>query len=459
MGEYKEVSFWGFASESEGLAAVIGYITLFLAAYEYFRTQSALKVLGSAVFVISVIIVLLFLVEQCFGSLIFLIFDITDKRSGTALLFGNSSNCGSFCAVIAIAAIGFAYCEQNNRLKYIKGFFAGGLILTVITTFSSAAVYGMLFGLVFTFFLILFKTDINKKQGVIFTAVLITPLIVFLLINPKTALKYLGSSFTNSGAYSANNNFDLKDILMEGNILSVSDAENTLIIKAEKDGTFIFSDNNETELMRSSSGITTFEQPFSEITAEISDNIITLDLGYADSVSFAVYNGAFQLIGMNGYLEPELSTSAFPEYSRFYKFGTGRGYIWLNSIPLLKDSVIVGCGAGQFPFYFPQNDIVGTLNTHGNYPLLTDKPHCLYLGIAISYGIPALFVFLAITAISVKGSFIKFRKQSDHISAAILGSILCFLIMGIANDSNPVVSPLFWILLGVSATSENVQEP
>ncbi len=455
LGEYREISFWGFASESEGLAGVIGYIVLFLASYEYLRTTEAIRLMGNTVFIISAIINVLFLTERFFGPLIMLIFGVPDERTGTALLFGNSSNCGEVCVVLSVAAVGFAYCEQNRWLKYIKAILAGGLMLTAVTTFSSAAVYGMICGIVFTIILLLAKRVGNLKQNLMFAAAIAVPILLFTAIDYKSALTYISSDIANGGTYSAKDNFELKELSMENDILAISDSDNTMIIKAEKDGTFIFADGYGKELYRSSNGETTFEEPFSEISAEVADGIVTLELGYDSPISFAVQDAKIQFVGINGYLEPELSESAFPELSQFYSFGTGRGYIWLNSLPLLKGSVIIGRGAGQFPFYFPQNELVGMLNTHGNAPLLTDKPHCMYLGIAISYGIPALLVFLAIAVVSLKRGLCRYLHQPNGISATLLGSMLCFLVMGIANDSSPVYSPIFWVFAGIAATADH----
>lgn len=456
FGKYPEVSFWGFATESEGLAAALGYLVLFLACYEYFRTKDALKVLSGTIFVITAVIDLLFLIERLFGPLILIIFGIPDERTGTAMFFGNSSNCGDFCAVISIAAMGCALAEEKRQLKFIKALCAGGTMLAVITTFSSAAVYGMICGIILTTVLFIVRGKRNIKSGIAFAGVLLVPIILFSAIDPKSALTYLRSDVANGGAYTNSGNFELSDISINDNILSISDSENTLIVKAESDESFIFTDVLGNELKHISEGKTTFDQPFSGISAEADDGIITLDLGYDSPISFAVYNGTIQFVGMNGYLELELDKSAFPELSEFYRFGTGRGYIWLNTLPLLSHSVILGCGAGQFPFFFPQNDIVGSLNTHGTAVLLTDKPHCMYIGIAVSYGIPALLIFIAITVVSLRRGSLKNNWQSNGIYAGIIGSIFCFLIMGIANDSNPVISPLFWSFLGVAATADNI---
>lgn len=458
FGEYPKVSLWGFATESEGLAAIFGYLVLFLACYEYFRTKSAIKVLSHTIFAITVIVDILFLIERLFGPLIMMIFGIFDERTGTAMFFGNSSNCGDFCAVISVAAMGCAFVEEKKWLRYIKGFFAGGAMLIVITTYSSAAVYGMLCGVIITVLLLIVNCPRDTKRSIAFSAVIIAPFILFFAIAPKSALTYIRSDFANGGTYSSENNFVLKDISMKENTLSVSDEKNTMLITAKEDGTFLFTDGDGKELKRISDGKTAFEQPFSNITAQIDDGIVTLDLGYDSTISFTVYDGSIQYVGMNGYLESELDKSAFPELSDFYSFGTGRGYIWLNTLPILSDSLVLGRGAGQFPFFFPQNDVVGSLNTHGTAHLLTDKPHNMYLGIAVSYGVPALLIFIAIAVVSLTRGLRKSSCRSNGIYAGIIGSILCFLIMGIANDSNPVISPLFWSFLGVAATKDNIRD-
>lgn len=449
FGIYREVSFLGIASENEGVAAVFGYIILFAASFEYFHTERAIKALDMAIFVMSALINVMFLIERIGTPLIELLFGIFDDRSGTALLFGNSANCGAVCSLLAIAAIGFAYNEQKIVLKYIKASLSGGLILTAITTYSSAAVYGLSIGLIFlAVFIILLKSG-SVKGNILFFAAVIVPLIIFFAADTRSALKYISSDFSNSGTYYAENNFDLTDISMQQNELILSGKENSMIIVLEDDNTLVFGDQNGKELCRTAEGKISFDEPFSKISAEVSEKLLTLDLGYADTISFETTEGKFRFIGLNGYLDDELSESAFPELSDYYKFGTGRGYIWLNSIPLLKDSVILGHGAGQFAFYFPQNDIVGMLNTHGSTSLLTDKPHCLYLGVAISYGIPALLLFAALAFAALKSGIGAYIKSPNVVTAGISGSVFCFLIMSIVNDSSPVYSPLFWIFSGI----------
>ena len=58
---------------------------------------------------------------------------------------------------------------------------------------------------------------------------------------------------------------------------------------------------------------------------------------------------------------------------------TGRGYIWRKTLPLLKNTIIFGHGAGTFGLYFKQFDYAGLLNSQGNVDLIvTDRTVCTY---------------------------------------------------------------------------------
>lgn len=151
-------------------------------------------------------------------------------------------------------------------------------------------------------------------------------------------------------------------------------------------------------------------------------------------------------VGLNGYIQP-LEQSAFPELSEYYGAFTGRGYIWLNTLPALKNCFLIGTGTGEFCFHYPQNDIVGALNTHGSANLLTDKPHSMYLGLAVSCGIPALLIFLALAVITLRAGAVS-SVRCGVLSGAF-AAVIAALIMGFANDISPVYSPLAAVFAGI----------
>ncbi len=136
-------------------------------------------------------------------------------------------------------------------------------------------------------------------------------------------------------------------------------------------------------------------------------------------------------------------------------FGSGRGFIWGTSIPMLKDTVLIGHGADTYCIYYPHNNYVGKYNAGWeNMNLVVDKPHCMYLGIAINTGIVSLLALIALWGIYIVQSIrLYFRKEfgADFITfvgSGIFFGVCGFLAAALVNDSSVSVTPLFYGLLG-----------
>ncbi len=138
-------------------------------------------------------------------------------------------------------------------------------------------------------------------------------------------------------------------------------------------------------------------------------------------------------------------------YERLF---SGRGFIWSRTIPLLKQSAVLGVGADCFMFAFPQTDYVGRAQSGYAQNALFSKPHSLYLQMAVQYGIPAMIAFLTFMGMYFAESFKLYSKKKLNSFAAIAGmgifiAMIAYMITGITNDSMVVVSPLFWTLFGI----------
>lgn len=136
-------------------------------------------------------------------------------------------------------------------------------------------------------------------------------------------------------------------------------------------------------------------------------------------------------------------------------FGSGRGYVWSRTLPLLKDSPIIGSGADTFAAVFPQKDYAGRYNSHHfNQSVIVDKPHNMYLGAAVCTSLPSLLALLFIYgAYLVQAARLLRRRDfgSDFLryaSAGIFLGISGFLAAGLVNDSSVSVMPIFYTLLG-----------
>jgi len=131
---------------------------------------------------------------------------------------------------------------------------------------------------------------------------------------------------------------------------------------------------------------------------------------------------------------------------------TGRGFIWSRTIPLLKNHLLIGCGANVFAFEFPSSDYVGFHNYGFENQTLT-KPHSWYLQMGVETGVISMVSVIVFYLLYLITSVRLYRKSNfEHYSScvgvAIFIGITSYLIAGISNDSIVAVAPVFWALTG-----------
>lgn len=141
-------------------------------------------------------------------------------------------------------------------------------------------------------------------------------------------------------------------------------------------------------------------------------------------------------------------------------FGSGRGGIWAHSFPLLKKTIFIGTGADTYCAVYPQHDYADKYDSgrgaanNGLY-LIVDKPHNMYLHMAIGTGIISLLAILLLYGTYLVQSFKLFWKrdlENDFLSYAGVGTFLgCtgFMVTGLVDDSTVSVMPMFYGLLGM----------
>lgn len=161
-----------------------------------------------------------------------------------------------------------------------------------------------------------------------------------------------------------------------------------------------------------------------------------------------------------------LYTNSFGKYTKLYSSETmdcpafhimggfsGRGYIWSKSLPLLKQTLVIGSGPDTFAFLFPQYDYVSMIQ-NGWQNILITKPHCMYIQTGIQTGVLSLIAFLVFYVWYFFQSLKlywnrKLETLTERVGAAICMASLSFMIAGLANDSTIGVSILYWTLLGI----------
>lgn len=135
------------------------------------------------------------------------------------------------------------------------------------------------------------------------------------------------------------------------------------------------------------------------------------------------------------------------------RLGSSRGYIWSRSIPLVFERPWLGYGIDTYPIVFPQQDYVGKYNAYSTPNMVVDKPHNLFLQIALNSGLIALACFMSLILVSIfRGMSVlvknQFKFNSVYYSSLTL-SILSYIIASVFNDSTVHVSTVFWVFLGL----------
>lgn len=157
-----------------------------------------------------------------------------------------------------------------------------------------------------------------------------------------------------------------------------------------------------------------------------------------------------------------------------YRMANGRAYVWDTTIPLLKKYILTGSGADTFMFVFPQEDIAGRYTGGIDIDNVYDKPHNMYLQMAVCTGIASLLCFGSIVIIFLAKSYKKLRSiytthlgnPKSNISAtckeriivALAMGIVAFLIGALFNDSCVSVMPMFYTMLGLGIAALGIEE-
>ena len=437
---HPEISFWGIASESTGIAAFIGLAALFLAAYEGMSSPENLKYITAGATAAGLLCGGMLLFEKLSGQLAGILWGAAES-AGTMLLFGSSTSCGEFCALLFPFLLHSALTEPRRWYSIAQALSAGAALCTALSSMSSAAFYGLLAGTTALVILLTVRVFRGsrpdwKKSALIAAAAV--PAAVLLIAQPGI----LTASAGNSVSYSPENSWGLTSAELSGGTVRLRNSDTELVLTADSGAVTLADSAGETALLAAPGD----SADIAGVHAQRSGDILSLDLGYTDVLRFAVMKNELGYVGLNGYIQP-LEQSAFPELSEYYGAFTGRGYIWLNTLPALKNCFLIGTGTGEFCFHYPQNDIVGALNTHGSANLLTDKPHSMYLGLAVSCGIPALLIFLALAVITLRRGAIS--SVRGGVLSGAFAAVTAALVMGFANDISPVYSPLAAVFTGI----------
>lgn len=260
----------------------------------------------------------------------------------------------------------------------------------------------------------------------------------------------------------------LKDLQVVGNTATISTTDGTL--KFTLKGTQVeFADGSDQPLAAhydQTKGLITFVDSryknFQLQTGKLGQQNALILVDGSIKLYFGVEGNKLQALDFKGQPLPLQSPPSWGFAGKKQLLGSSRGYIWSRSIPLLKDTVLLGHGPDTFALYFPQYDLKGKMYAYGgDMWQIVDKPHDLYLQVGINTGILSLLAMLALFLMYLGSSVrLYFGHHLDTFSAqagvGILAAIVGYLGAAFFNDSLVSVAPVFWILLGLGVAANRL---
>lgn len=488
---YKHIAFWGVYNRAEGFITIACYLLLFIYSIYTFKSTDNFR------FVVIPILIIVFinaflgmfqyagqdLINTELGKLISIPTSIAEKTGGQLSLLYESGKLygtlfhynyvGSFVAVTLPLLFCSIFIEDDIIYKIVNciGFLAalwllfgstsrGGLIGVFASIILAIIIFGKL----------IFK---NKKQFFI-TIASIAVIIVGLnfmtggsvFTRVPSLFKDAFSIFSNTSDVNYKDLVPVKDITNKNGDVQVVFQNETLNISFE-DNKYKFTDssNNKISISKGDDCYLLDNDKLSTVSfklfksSEAADKMDVLQLAPTgdNKISFLFKvkdDGSIHLVNPSNFEDIDIE---FPETFGFAgkeKLGSARGYIWSRSIPLLKDNLILGKGPDTFVLEFPQNDLIGKYYAYDTPNMIVDKPHNLYLQIALNNGLIALIAFLGVMLIYIIDSLKLYALKKEYeiselFGAAISLGVIGYLLAGVFNDSVISVAPIFWILLGV----------
>ena len=475
----------GSPSEYESVYVLAAYMLLFLGGMNYFCYENVSRMLKRVMLGLALITIVLTCVEAFYKPLLEIGWIksmitpsaykgiVSDLRvSGfsdmVGLTFYNPNYYGGFCILI-FPFMWNSFLTENKRIwQIIYGIVSAGMIFCVLESQASASFYVLIAEILLT--LIIHIRSIKhmwKRIGVYIFAMMLVIIITNVILGGKL-FKYGKDIAANETIDEVNGNtdkFQLDDIKLEDNKLRIIGPDRELCIIIN-DGILQFMDGSGNQLMVSNADdvIHFDDEGYKMVTITLNSyNQLVIDLGYDDTIEFYVSDDVFYGVGQNGSKITDVSRDkrwGKPLYPLF----TGRGYAWVNTLPMLGKTIVIGHGAGTFAYYFKQNDYVGLLNTHGSTKFVIDKPHSMYLQTAMEEGCIALAAMLTIFVMVICNYLVNckcvelcYTNNKNHNLASIAGASFVagvgFMIYGLVNDSMVTVNPVFWIILGICVSS------
>lgn len=481
MSESKYVSLVGFVDMYQGIFVVFSYMILLFILINYVNSEQDIKIITNSFLALVVVEGILGL-GQYFGFDFFqtplgkwlispksLDSESLNFKFGKYTIYGtlfNTNFVGSFGALVLPLTTMLYLFEKDKKKSLILGIVALLAFSTWLGCNSRAGYLGVFSA--FIIGIIICRKIIKKdwRKVILLLTAFIAIVFIFNTVSGGRVINQFSrlnpvkeKEETQNTSTGQQVRFD--EVSIKDNSFIIRTNRETLIgSMAESHLNFLDENGNKLGVKVNEEGIITF------IDEKYSAYKFTMDEDQPQYIKAEIYgrrwnlyitkDQEFNVISFNKKLTYPVEAPRIKWFDGRETLATNRGYIWSRTIPMLKDTLIIGYGPDNFPMVFPQEDYVGRFNVgnEGMLNIVIDKPHNMYLQTAVNTGVISLLALLAIWGIYIFDSLKIYLKGNmetfaEYMGAATFLSITAYLVAGLFNDSIVSVAPLFWILLGM----------
>ena len=489
LAEHKDIAMWGYHDRAEGAVMLLCYVGILFYTIYIFRKTSDYKYIVVALGVLVVLNTIvgvfqyvgkdLFMAGGAFNNLIIPekyadlannVDTLYEKQKVYGTLY-HYNYMGSFVAIIIPLFGALTIFISGYKSKIVCGLVTICGALLLFGSSSRAALVGIAISGVFA--VVFFGKVIIRKwklvlpiialavAGVIGIGVM-TDGAVFDRI-PSLVNDAIGMFIPTGSDFDYKKELPISNIVSENGETIITMKQGELILSSESGTLEIVDQNGNTVPFDIVDNVaTTSDERFKELKMKLiyqegqekPDGIVLLVNDIKCFVLIINAETGVQLVDGHTNKPLELKDAPYWGFEGKEKLGSARGYIWSRTIPMLKDTMLIGNGPDTYALEFPQDDYLAKWWAYGTPNIVVDKPHNLYLQIWVNQGALALLAFLALIIIYLIDCIKLYGLKVTYNSSSVLGvatmlGVIGYLGAGLFNDSVVSVAPIFWILLGV----------
>lgn len=473
-----QTALWGFVDMYQGMFVLLSYMLITFLTINFVNNERDVNLFVNA-FLFLMIVEGIIGVGQYFG------FDLFQTKLGKDLIipnylqvdnlsfsFGpktiygtlfNTNFVGSFATLMLPLSLGIFLSAKTRNRKIVSGITVVLMIFTWIGCNSRAGYLGVVASVPFALWL--FRKEIVKhRKGSVGFAVVALLAVVGLNVASGGALFERLKTFNVveqlRDINQRNEGFKFEDIILGKDNVTIKTNMQTLTMKVDTDKLYFLDENNnelEIEQRNSEIKIKNFDKYWQISNINIPKNYpgvsVTTHWGYG-TTNFYIAEDGIKILGSGGRITSPIKAERTKQFDGLEYFMSGRGYIWSRTIPMISKYILSGAGADNYPMAFPQDDVIAKLNIYMDANTVIDKPHNMYLQIAMNTGLLSLIALISIWGIYIISSLKLYSKLyydsiDKLVGVSCLLSVISYLVVAIFNDSVVSVAPIFWIMLGI----------